>query len=124
MTPPLSPKTYADVIVLARAAHILSWFRQASTLSLVYDDKAADRRSCFEVRIEGGKCGAIDVRTLSGFDPVKNCWGEYCAPQGTIALPDRRGLKDLLKFISEIAVEETGYANPEAFSRYTTEVAA
>ena len=117
----LSPKTYSDIIPIARAAHILSWYRPTATLSLTIDDTHADRRTVLEVRIESGKCGLIDIRTLSGFDPIKNCWGAYCAPQGTIILPDRRGLKELKKYISEEATLVTSFPNPESFRRFTAE---
>lgn len=123
--PTTQPKTYADVLVLARAAQMLSWHRSSNTLTLTIDDMAADRRSCIDIRIQSGKAGIVEGRTLSGYDSVKKRWSQYCSPTYTVCLPHRRGQKELQAYIAELATHETGWANPEAFSHYRrAEVAA
>lgn len=114
----LHPRTYADVLTLAQASHVLFWDRRNRTLALTFDDYTADRRTCATVSLSRGKCGTVEIRTLSGYDPAKHRWGDYCSPQGTIGLPDRRGLKALMDWLSEQAAIQTRCPNPESFSIY------
>ncbi len=115
----IAPQTYADALAFAQSAQCVSWSRQSPlTLSCIYDDMTAGRRTCMDLRIESGKCGIIEIRTLCGYDPVKHVWREQCSPRGTIPLADKRGLKALREWVTAQAVIETGYPNPISFSIY------
>jgi len=115
------PENFADLLVLARKADCLSFFRGSQTLSLMLDDIPGDRRSCIEMRLDRL---TADVRTLNGYDKATNKWGEYCSPQGSLAFPDKRGLKALRDYIAELATSEKGFPNPEFLSVYRKQPAA
>jgi hypothetical protein len=60
----------------------------------------------------------VEVRTLSGFDRVKNLWTDYLGDPIRFEFPNRRGERALRDWIAEEAVRITGYPNPPCFSRY------
>ena len=103
----IAPKTYSDLIESCKVANCLSWFRDSKTLTLLIDDKPNDRRTAISFRMEARKAGVVEIRTLCGFDPVKNYWGGgYVAPQGEIEMPDKRGQKAFLAWLREKAVKQ------------------
>lgn len=114
----VAPKTYLEVLAFAQAAQVVSWARDLATLSCYFDDVAQDRRTCLNLRIKAGQCGLVEIRTVSGYDAKKNVWRVPCAPNGTIVLPSRHGLKALQVWITAQAIAQTGWSNPITFSRY------
>jgi hypothetical protein len=112
---PLPPATYADVLTLAQSAQIVSYYRRtgdaapSAVVMLTLDDYAADRRTVLEVYMGRGRAGVAQFKTLSGYDPRKHRWGEYCAPAGEVALPDRKGQKALLAWLAERSQALTGW---------------
>jgi hypothetical protein len=116
----IHPKTYFDLLESCKAADCFSWFRDSKTITVLIDDKPADLMTSITARIEARKCGVIDIRTVCGFDPVKNYWGGgYVSPCGEIELPDKRGKKALLDWIRAEAVKQCEWIpNPATLHTY------
>lgn len=114
----MHPRTYSEILTAAKSATIVDWYRDTKSLSIITDDIPADKRVCLSLRIEGGKCGRLDIAELNGFDPVKNRWGGYTS-KGSSELPDRKGLKALMDWIRQQAVAQCEWIpNPGILSVY------
>ena len=107
--------TFSNVLGWCALADCLTFYRNTQTLELIFDDPAADRRLCLSIRLRD--CRG-DARSLCGFDPVKNRWGEYCKPSGPFELENKRGQKALLEWLRLESVKATGWPSPEILSIY------
>jgi hypothetical protein len=116
----IHPKNYLELIEACKAANCLSWFGDSKTLTLLTDDKPNDRRTAITFRMtgwhDGKQNGVCEVRTVCGFDPIKNYWGGgYVAPQGTINFPNKRGQKAFLAWLHDAAIKQCEWQpNPMA----------
>jgi|SRR5665213_3600025 len=105
------PKSFAELLAVAKTANHLSFFRARKDLSLIIDDMASDRRTCLDICLD---TLTLEVKTLSGYDSKKNRWSEYCSPRGNINLPDKKGLKALVEWLKAESITRTGFPCPEA----------
>ena len=101
--------TYIELLEKMKSATCWDWHRQSETIYIFTDNIPDNRREIISVRL---KYGRGEVKTLTGFDPIKNRWSEYCQPQFDLKFPNKRGLKALLSYIRTEAERITGYPNP------------
>ncbi len=103
------PQNYSDLLAAAKVADCFTWFRDSRHASLMIDDIPGDRRTCLDFRVDRLR---LEYRTLSGFDPKGNKWaGGYCAPQGEVIFPDRRGGNAFFLWVREMSQREHAFPN-------------
>lgn len=108
----------------AKALHdvaLYSWYRgdlpSQGSLTIYQDDLAADRRTVTTFEFKRHYITRT-CRHLSGYDPEKNMWTKYPQAEERGDLPNRSGEKKLRALIASDAQSQTGYPNPQSFTRY------
>lgn len=116
-----------NILTLTDAAKALhdvgfyNWYRGDSPrqgeLTLYHDDIAADRRTITRFTFRAHSITRTTTH-LSGYDPEKNMWTKYPVPEERDDLPNRAGEKKLREALRADALAQTGYPNPQSFTRY------
>lgn len=117
-------KTILTLSDAAKALHdvcFYTWSRgdapRRASLTIYQDDMARDRRKVTAFEFYPHHITRT-CRHLSGYDKEKNMWTKYPQEEERGDLPNRAGEKKLRDAIAADALRETGYPNPQSFTRY------